>query len=198
MRTTKPFSTISFNTKNYLKSRLEDLLQEGSISFYAFMYHFAEDDERKDHFHVYLVPIGIFNTDRLADLLIEPVFDNDKPLGCIDIKSSKFVDWYLYALHDRDYLAMKGQSRKFHYLDDELITSDFDTFLAYKHSADFSHYKSRAKIREMALSGVPFYQLVSDGFVPVNQIFQYREFYNSVLVALEETNRGFYKPHDEF
>lgn len=197
MRTIKPFSTISFNTKEYLECRLNDLLNEGVISLYVFMPHYAEEDERKDHFHVFLVPVGLFNTDRLHDLLIEPVPDNDKPLGCIDIKSSKFVDWYLYALHDKDYLAMKGQTRKYHYLEDEFVVSDWDMFREYKHTSDFSKFKTRAYIREMALSGVPFYSLVADGFIPVNQIFQYREYYNTVLVALDVTNRGNYKSHEE-
>lgn len=197
MRTTKPFSTISFNTQEYLINRLNDLLQDGAISLYAVMKHYAEEDERKDHYHVFIVPIGMFNTDKLHDLLIEPVLDNDKPLGCIDIKPSKFVDWYLYALHDKDYLAMKGQTRKYHYTEDEFIVSDIDLFREYKHTSDFSKYKSRAKIREMALSGVPFYSLVADGFVPVNQIFQFREYYNTVLVALDVTNRGSSVPHEE-
>lgn len=197
MRTIKPFSTISFNTKEYLINRLNDLVNEGVISLYAFMHHDAEDDEKKEHFHVYIVPVGMFNTDRLHDVLIEPVPDNDKPLGCIDIKSSKFVDWYLYALHDKDYLAMKGQTRKYHYLEEEFVVSDWDTFLEYKHTCDFSKYKTRARIREMVYSGVPFYSLVADGFIPVNQIFQYREYYNTLKVVADVTDRGASVSHKE-
>ena len=197
MRTIKPISTISFNTKDYLLARLDDLLAAECISFYSVILHYAEEDETKDHFHVYVQPNGRIDTDRLREALVEPVPGEHKPLGCLPIVSSKFVEWYLYGLHDKDYLATKGQTRKYHYRDDDFINSNDDVFVEFKYTSDFSKFKTRARIREMAQSGIPFHQLVNDGFIPINQIFQFREFYNNCLVAQEVTNRGVYLPHDE-
>lgn len=51
---------------------------------------------------------------------------NPKPLGCLLVEKSKFDDWYLYALHDADYLASKGQSRTMAYEPEQVQASDPD------------------------------------------------------------------------
>lgn len=200
MRTIKPFSTISYNTEAYLCNVLDDFVNAGDIYFYTYIKHFPEDDERKEHFHVFIVPNKLTNTDTLRDRLVEPVVDNGKPLGCLPFQSSKFFDWYLYALHDEDYLNAKCQTRKYHYDESELISSDYDIFIQYKHTSDFSRYKKQKQFVQMAESGVPFHALLRNGFVPAQLIFQYREFLTMLRASAEyeaSTNRGSSQPHDE-
>ena len=45
MRTTKPIATISFNTPDFLKLKLNELLKAGRLSFWAFIVHKPEDDD---------------------------------------------------------------------------------------------------------------------------------------------------------
>ena len=117
MRTSKPFSTISYNSVNFLKSKLDEMITDKWIDFYAFVRHSPEDDELKEHIHLYIVPSTLLQTDYITEHLQE--YDSthpDKPLGCIACKSSKFDDWYMYGLHDKAYLASKGQARKHYYV----------------------------------------------------------------------------------
>ena len=134
MKTSKPVSTISYNTPRFLLCQLDDILRAGKISFYAFIVHKGEDDDeagkQKDHIHLYVEPARNLQTDDLTRELIE-IDPNkpDKPLKCLPWQNSKrWGDWYLYALHDKRYLASKSQSRQFHYTDEQFFTSDFDYF----------------------------------------------------------------------
>lgn len=45
MRTSKPISTISYNTLPFLKEKLDDLVNNQVLEFYFFIWHHAEDDE---------------------------------------------------------------------------------------------------------------------------------------------------------
>lgn len=129
MKTSKPISTISFNTPQYLRLKLDELLKCGKISFWAFIQHLPEDDEggKKEHIHLYVEPSKMLQTDDLKREFMEPNPSNPtKPLGCISFISSKFGDWYMYGLHDKRYLASKGQSRKYHYHAEQMISPDED------------------------------------------------------------------------
>lgn len=103
VRTTKPISTISFNTPDYLAVKLSELTQAKILSFWAFIPHLPEDDEggKKEHIHVYIEPSKMVQTDDIRHELRQP--DPNQPnmlLGCLPFKSSNFGNWYLYGLHD--------------------------------------------------------------------------------------------------
>ena len=49
MKTTKPISTISYNTPEFLENKLNELLANGLISFFAYILHEPEEDETKRH-----------------------------------------------------------------------------------------------------------------------------------------------------
>ena len=106
MRTSKPFSSISYNSDKFLIFTLNNLVQSRVIDFWLFINHFPESDESKNHKHLFVVPNGTFDTDKLKDYLIEVVPGCDKPLTCIFCKSSKFTDFFLYSIHDEVYLAV--------------------------------------------------------------------------------------------
>ena len=69
VRTTKPIATISFNSPDFLRTKLEELRDAGRISFWAFIEHKPEDDEggKKSHCHLYIEPSKMLQTDDLKD-----------------------------------------------------------------------------------------------------------------------------------
>lgn len=79
MRTTKPISTISFNSREYLALKLHELQKSGRISFWAFVEHQPEDDEagKKVHNHVFVIPSKMLQTDDLREELKE--YDPEHP-----------------------------------------------------------------------------------------------------------------------
>lgn len=181
MNTRSPISTISYNTEQFLIRELNKLIREDRIiEFYAFIYHYPEEDEKKGHRHLFVIPSTTVDTFSLNERLkqIDIKCPDNAPLGCISWCHSKFADWFLYVLHDSDYLATKCESRKFHYDKQEIVVSDYDYFNELIHRCDFSKYKSFAKFRDMIKSGVGFRELFSNGFIPIQQIVQYKKAFN--------------------
>lgn len=173
-------STISYNTDDFLIFKLNELIKNHSIEFWSFINHLPEEDEKKSHKHLFIIPAVSIDTFELSDFLKEIDVVNPllPPLGTIFWKHSKFVDWYLYALHDIDYLASKGESRMYHYTKSEFVVSDSDYFNELIHSCDFSQYTKHKKLREAVQSDVSFRDLFANGFIPVQQIGQYNLAYN--------------------
>ena len=98
MRTNKPVSTIWFGSKNGLLDNLDLLMAKGQIDFYCYIFHKAEEDEKKDHFHVYMAPCREFDTEAVKAKFIEFDPDHpDKPFKPVQIVSSKWYDWYWLA-----------------------------------------------------------------------------------------------------
>lgn len=179
MKTSKPFSTISYNSEAFLEYKLNELLRKRVLEFWAFIHHLPEADEKKPHKHVYFVPNGRCDTDQVKDELLE--VDPSKPgepLGCIRFKSSHFADWYLYALHDVAYLAMKGQARKYHYTQDEIRRSDTDYLLEEVHEIDYSKLNRFSTIRDAVDRGEDFVEFLASGQVPIPQVAQYEKTWN--------------------
>lgn len=191
MRTTKPISTISFNTPDFLRLKLGELLKCGRVSFWAFIVHKPEDDEggKKQHCHVYIEPSKMLQTDDLKHELLEfdPLFP-DKPKGCISFNSSKFDPWYLYALHDKRYLSSKGQSRRFHYVHDDIISSDDDDLLCKSRSIDMVGLSPYADMEDAQLHGFTWAEYFSRGTVPLPQVVVFERAWN--LLIQSRTDRA--------
>lgn len=191
MRTTKPISTISFNTPAYLRLKLDELLNAGRISFWAFIEHLPEDDEggRKEHMHVYIEPSKMLQTDDVKSELTE--YDPEhpkKPRGCLPFKSSKFDPWYLYALHDKRYLASKSQSRHYHYRHEQIVTSDDDNLTFLARSIDMLALSPYADMEDAINQGISWPEYFSRGNVPLPQIRQFQEAWNTLLAVHTERN----------
>lgn len=180
MKTTKILSTISFNSFQFLAFKLDELVRNKIITFCAFIEHKGEDDEagKKDHFHVYFEPNGRVDTDFLLDQFKE--FDPthpDLPLACLSFRPSKFIDWYLYVLHDHAYLMSKffEDNKKYHYTPDEMLTSS-DTELTFriKSSEADPKYRVYKTIIDAIERGISFASFISLYSVPVQQIYAYK------------------------
>lgn len=175
MRTSKPFSTISYNSDKFLKLKLNELVSSGKISFWCAIRHKAESDEKKDHIHLYINPSSMFQTDDLKSYLSEPDTTNiNLPLTCISARSSKtFDDWYLYVLHDKRYLASKGLSREHHYSRDALFCSDTNELDLLVNEIDMCKYTIYQTLIEYIQDGKTFQQLLLTGQVPIQQVRNY-------------------------
>lgn len=197
MRTTKPIATISYNSPEFLRLKLRELLSAGRISFWSFIVHQPEDDEggKKQHCHLYVEPSKMLQTDDLKAELKE--FDPthpDKPKGCISWVSSKFDPWYLYGLHDARYLASKGQSRRFHYSHDDFITSDDDDLLCKARSIDLIALSPYADMLDAQSHGISWQEYFSRGTVPLPQIALFERAW--ILLSQVKTNRNGRQGHE--
>lgn len=180
MITRTSIATISYNSVPFLVHTLDDLIASGVIEFYAFVDHLPESDETKSHKHLFIVPSSNVDTFSLQNQLKEVDLEHPDlpPLGCIMFRHSKFADWFMYCQHDRDYLSMRGEVKEFIYSKDDFIVSDRDYFNELIHTSDFSKFKIFQKLRDAVSADVSFKELVSNGFVPVPQIVQFRMAYN--------------------
>lgn len=190
VRTTKPISTISFNTVSYLKLKLDEMTRNHILSFWCFISHKPEDDEAglKEHIHLYVEPSRLLQTDDLRTEFLEPDPEKDKPRGCLVFRSSKFDDWYLYALHRREYLASKGQARKFHYKHEDIVSSDSDDLLFKAKSIDMLSVSPYAAMAEAQSLGMTWSEFFSQGLVPLPQVRQFEYAWNLMLENATERN----------
>lgn len=196
MKTRKPISSISYNTDEFLKMKLEQFISQQIISFYLIIKHFPEEDEKKEHKHIFMVPNGQLDTMNLQKELREfvPEFP-DKPLGCIDFRSSDPDHWILYNEHYEPYLVSKMESRKYHYTKDDFITSDYDTFDFYYHHAFYSSdwAKDNQILKHINSGGNPA-ELISNGSISWKNSGNLLAF---MRLKYGYTDRGYRKNHED-
>ena len=187
MRTSKPFSMISYNTKEFLIEKLNELVQGGLVQFWAFIHHQPEEDERKAHKHLYIIPQKLIDTQRIEKALqeIDLTDITAKPLGAIFPQSSKFADWYLYGLHDKKYLAYKGQKRKYHYNDNAFVVSCQDTFQELKNLIDYTEINRLSLIIEKAENGESLSDIIKTCNIPLQLVGQVKHLYNIITSPFE-------------
>ena len=106
MATQKPISTISYNTEAFLREKLDSWIEAHIIQAYQYICHKGEDGD-KDHIHLRIEPNKKLDPMDLLDELKEYQFGKDKPLCCRPFRPSKEEDWFLYAVHDEQYLKLK-------------------------------------------------------------------------------------------
>lgn len=180
MKTSKPFSTISYNSREFLKVKLDDLIQRQVISFYSFVYHYKEEDEKKDHIHLVIFPNGQYQTDALRDYLLEPDPTDltNKPLGIMPCQNSKWGDWFLYCSHDVAYLASKGQTRQYHYPEEDFFSSDADYLHELIRTIDRTKYAKTQDFVNQVQNGVSLSDMLLKGQIPAPQFNQWRAMYD--------------------
>lgn len=126
MATSKPISTISYNSEEFLRSKLDDLYRKHIIQCWQYIKHKGEDGD-KNHIHLRIEPNKRIDPMDLTQLLLEPDPKHDKPLGCRPWRPSKEEDWFLYAIHDKQYLKIKSSDSKdgkIEYKVDDIVVSD--------------------------------------------------------------------------
>ena len=185
MRTSKPIATISYNSEKFLNRKLGELVQKGIIDFFAYINHLPEEDDKQEHKHLFIVPSGIIDCNQLRNELVEVTSLGEEPEHVMPFRNSKFADWYLYVLHDKNYLDSKLDTKKYHYAESDLHISDYTYFNELKHVSDFTKYKSLTMFKQLVASGMSFGAIVERGVVPMNMISQYKMYYDTITCEFE-------------
>lgn len=195
MRTSKPVATISYNSPAYLELKLEELRRAGRVSEWYYIRHKAEDDEKKDHIHLYVVPSKMLQTDDLVAYFMEPdPASPTKPLTCPRWVSSKFGDWYLYSVHDPAYLASKGQTRKYHYSRSDFKAYDQDALDESIRDIDLTTLTAVQRMQEAMAVGLTFGEYLKVGGVPIAAVRAYEHAWQ--LLKAASTCRAGRQGHD--
>lgn len=168
MKTTKPISSISWNSMQYLVDRLEELRKAHLIAFWVLIQHHAEEDEKKDHIHFYVEPNRSIDTEELRENFIELV-PNAKPLGVNKFQKSDFKNWLWYSIHDKAYLFSKGETRKYNYSISDLISSD-DEDLSQRIQENPRPESEYAKVEKMIQQGLSDEAIAQSMNVPIFRI----------------------------
>lgn len=202
MRTSRNISTISYNTDEFLKIKLDELIRGKIITFYMFVNHKGEADEcrGKSHKHLFIMPAKMIQSDDLIQELREPDPENEKPKTVRPFEYSKVDDWLLYAIHDKHYLAIKGQSREYHYQWSDIYASDEDykEILIQRINVEITPYD---KIQSARAAGQNVYQFLTSGQVPIRDIRYYKEAWEAfeyIAKYKDELNRNGRKGHEEY
>lgn len=191
MKTSKKLSSISFNTERFLKLKLEELKDKKAIRAYFYIKHKAEEDTTKDHIHLLIEPAITIDSEQLKDFFNEfTPLTPTKELGCLPFQITKnFQDWYLYALHDIDYLCDKGLIRKYHYQKKEVIASDIDYLDFLTSSIDYNTSNRKTQIKKLVNQGWAWESIVlNTNIVPLQQLKAYKEFYDMYYIYASNNN----------
>ena len=194
MKTTKPISSISWNSRQYLVDRLEELRKSHLIAFWVLVKHTAEEDEKKDHIHFYVEPNRSIDTELLREKFIE-LIPGSKPLGVNKFQKSDFQNWLWYCLHDQAYLLSKGETRKYHYSIEDLISSD-DEDLMQRIQENPRPESEYSKVEELIRQGLSNEAIAQTMNIP---LFRFEYFCRAVekLRTLGEIYRADRKPSVE-
>lgn len=166
--------------------KLNELVKAKKLSFWAFIEHMPEDDEggKKIHYHVYLEPSAMLQSDDVREFLKEYDPEKpDKPKGCLKFNSSNFPNWYMYVLHDKKYLASKGESRKYHYKHEDMIASDDDDLRFMAKTINLLDTTPYAPILDAIEQGLTWDEFVARGQVPIQMFNQWKSAWKSCFAT---------------
>lgn len=190
MKTSKPISTISYNTPDFLKNKLDLLCEDGFISEYFFIEHIGEYGD-KDHIHLYVVPCKSIDTSKFRDNFIEPSALWYEPnLGCMVFTKSDFDNWFLYSLHDERYLQLKHEVKYEHYNIDDIVTNSlFNLSRLYKDAIEHICVTDNIRILDSLECGFSPTSLIRQGYSPqvVGQIYHLCQSEGMYLNAIKTT-----------
>lgn len=180
MRTRKPIATVGYLTETYLSLKLNEALNNGKIQFWAFIKHKGDEDLKKDHLHVFVIPEGTIDTVSFNDNFIEIDPYNPLPLRLLHWNPSKFDDWYMYILHDPVYLEMKRLKRNYRYSKSDVWVSDMDEFDYMVSMIDYGYMCSLSDIINAAESQMSISQAIKEGIIPQGSINKYINIFRSI------------------
>lgn len=192
MRTSKSISTISYNSPNFLRSKIEEWKKAGLIEFGMWIKHDPEQDEKKAHYHVFMRPAKLVQTTFFEEDSQELDKNNpDKPFKMIGFRISKESDWLLYSIHDPTYLKEKGLEREYVYsLDDIESTCDDTLNDIISHCSDDRNGKIEYRLIEMINRGMNWDSIVKSGFIPLRYIHPAKIMYDSLLSFYRNDIKG--------
>lgn len=185
MATSKPISTISYNSPQFLEKTLNDFVNAGVITAWFYVFHNgepqADNDEAlgKDHIHLLCMPNKCIDLLKFTSSFTEFNPAAPKlPFKCMPFRVSKPEEWFLYSLHVEEYLSMKGLEKEFHYSIDEVSSNNPDyCHMLYVEAIQSLKNSPSYRLAKAAAKEVPFSVLVRTGQIPVQQISNSEKFY---------------------
>lgn len=198
MRTSSPFTALSYVPLSVLLNRLSSLTAHGYFDFWGLIAHKGEhldfgiladtsvpavlDSPRdKDHIHLYLQPSRLIDTQTFDDV--------ENGLACIDINNSipfktvgyrkckSFLDWYLYNLHYEPYLQTKLETKEFHYNPCDFYWSDMSVAQMYISEAlNSSAFAKQIRVKNFLSSGGSVGELAYNGVISAGEAFAYKNY----------------------
>ena len=179
MKTGKPISTISYNSEEFLKAKLDYLTKSGNIAFWYYIKHNGEYDtetgvQDKDHIHLYVESGDRVDTIKLGEMFVEyPNGDlNALPLKCMPFRVSKVYDALLYNIHHPQYLLMKFEKKEFTYSLDDIVTNDRDYLNQLYSEALHSDLFKRDRMMKLMDNGVSMAEMCFHGLINPSQAYQ--------------------------
>ena len=103
------------------------------------------------------------------------------------MRTSKFADWYLYGIHDKSYLASKGQARLYHYRMESIVSYNTDALLQSVREIDLTSLTPLKAMLDAQAHGMTYAEYFCSGAVPIQQITQFKQAWD--LLALERNKR---------
>ena len=156
MKTSKPFGFISYNSREFLQSVLQQFIADGKFLRCACWYHESTGKE-KNHFHVWIEPNEEIDTSTISDKFVETLESGEQQSIAIRPKcSSKWNDAYLYGIHDSEYLSSKGLERELVNIktDAHIYLGDFTADLAQAEIFRLKHCLAPyARLKELVYQG---------------------------------------------
>ena len=182
MNTSKPIAGVSYNSEDFLKGKLKDWNDAGLIEYGMFIRHKAEADEKKDHFHIFIIPARRLQTlDLENDSKEFDPLNPDKPLKIVGLSGSKESDWVLYCLHDPSYLQEKGLMREHHYSLEDFYSTEEDRFnMIISSLSDARNSRLETRLLEMHRMGLSWNEVVSSGLIPLRYVFASKIMYEGL------------------
>ena len=204
-KTQRPLSTISYNTFDFLKTKLEELRKRGDLDFWCFILHHGEENEdgskEKEHFHVYMQPGTALDRRELRQEFVQFYKSESLPRGFMPILPSNFTDWYLYGLHDKEYLCAKGQSRIYSYYDRDMHRSDDTFYWELVHRIDRTKINPLGEVVRAAQSGISFAEFITTHQLSLLQVrsaqFVFQQVQGGIVYkTLQRAGRSDHEPVD--
>lgn len=199
MKTSRTISNISYNSMAHFETCVKSLWGCGVIEWAYWIYHKADTDETKDHIHFVLRPSSRVDTTELRKLFFEvdPTHP-DLPLTCTCKWNftNSMDDWLLYAIHDINYLKSKGQIRNHFYEWKDIRSTDPDALRQDIASIDMTKWNRLAVLDKAVREGRPFFELVTDGIIPIAQRAQYEQQYRAIMHNLMYNKGRRFQSHE--
>lgn len=207
MKTSKPISTITYNSVDFLTDALTRLKYRGIITYFEFICHLPDTDDKKEHIHLYVEPNKVIDTEYLTNTYLLEDADTHsllplsfvernglKPLKPIAWRSSKFGDWYWYSIHDKGYLKSKMLTRNLYYSDADIVSSDFDTHRYLVQENPLSNYAFlgddalRTYVIDCLANGVSLAHCLAEARIPIGKTNSVISFYNALSPTFHSSN----------
>lgn len=160
---------------------LDSMVERGDIDFWAYITHKPDSDDLKEHNHIYMRPAHIVNTEKIQLEFLEPDPAVGIPRKSLMIrKSNSFGDWYLYGMHDREYLKCRGLERQVHYGEADFKCSDYDSLRMLANEIDTVALKGFVNMLESAGKGWSLELALRKGIIPMSRASQWTHIYTAI------------------